>query len=950
MLSTDAGDIAVEIFPISPSESLEPSGERYTSAAGGEVKHEQYHRYFFALQFCDKKEVLDVGSDEGYGSALLGTLAQQVLGIELSPEAVARASRNYGSERVSFTVGDYAAIPLSDASVDVVVSFETLEHVADLQKFFSEIKRILRPDGMLVISTPNAKVYKDLATRPKPSQVKELDADEFRAILSEHFSNYRLLGQRPVIGSAIAPDSSLLSDRHQTFRAADSGEYSVHEGIGRPTYLIAVASETALPEIRHGLLDYRPFLRNLYDLLEKRAIAIREIEQQLRATVTIRDELQEKLRSRESELSEVDKRLSQLSRELQSRDDELAQSRALVAGIQSSGSRRMTLPLRFLRHIAEAIRRRSVRLADRLGVRGLFGHRVLSNGTNSKAREAHLPLPLEAAKRLDAAPTRVASGEPETESQILQRSGLFDEKYYCEANPDVGTTEISPLEHYLSVGGFEGRRPNRLFDSAYYLATYSDVAKAGINPALHYFLNGALEGRDPSAEFDTSYYLEANPDVVASGINPLVHFLRFGAALGRLPLKPETEMEALQRFLHQEVRGLHESIGSLRAIFLSEKLSRAEVGYDVVITPNEVNYQHGTGFLVDRLFRNRANILSIRAANHYGGDHHFGDESLLITHEHPSRPRSIEQTLRNLGGRIPKRIFCVPFLSADLLTAITLCDVFKAPLCLYLMDDQNITTPAIPDSLMQEFLDRCALRLTTHSEMRDAYESKYGRKFYLLPAVVPARLISTSISQPELELVSKRTGALVGSIWGRAWWDRLKTAICDSGLACHWFGNHKSPIFPISAEDLAKAGIHAQGVVSEEVLAHQLRRFPFAIVPTGTLDENDDAAWASALSLPGRILFILATSNTPIILMGSSKTPAARLIEHFRIGVRCDYTAESFLLAVHRVIDPKCQAEMRTNAVRIAPNLSAEGIGEWIDRSLELGRACDDRFEQLMPT
>ncbi len=951
MLSADTGDMAVDIFPIPPSKSLECNGERYTGATGGQVKHEHYHRYFFALQFCDKKEVLDVASGEGYGSALLGTVAQQVLGIDLSPEAVARASRNYGSERVSFTVGDYAAISLSDASVDVVVSFETLEHVADLEKFFCEIKRILRPDGLVVISTPKAKVYKDLGKRQKPSQVKELDADEFRVILREHFSNYRLLGERSVVGSAIAPDSSLLSDagRHQTFRAAESGEYSVQEGIGPPTYFIAVASETALPEIRHGLLGNGPFLRNLYDLLDKRAIAIREIEQQLRATVTIRDELQDNLRSRESELSEVDKRLSQLSRELQSRDEELAQSRALVAGIYGSGSWRMTLPLRFLRHIAEAIRRRSVRLADRLGVRGLFGHRIFADGTNSEAREARR-FPLEAAGRLDAAPTRVPSGEPETELQVLQRSGLFDEQYYCEANPDVATGEISPFEHYLCVGGFEGRRPNRLFDSAYYLSTYSDVAKAGINPALHYFLHGAFEGRDPSAEFDTSYYLEANPDVVASGINPLVHFLRFGAALGRLPLKPETEMEVLQRFLHQEVRELHESIGSLRALFLSEKLARAEVGYDVVITPNEINYKHGTGFLVDRLFGNRANILSIRAANHYGGDHHFGDESLLITHEHLSRPRSIEQTLRNLGGRIPKRIFCVPFLSADLLTAITLCDVFKAPLCLYLMDDQNITTPAIPDSLMQEFLDRCALRLTTHSEMRDAYESKYGRKFYLLPAVVPGRLISTSISQPEPELVRKRTGALVGSIWGRAWWDRLKNAICDSGLACDWFGNHKSPIFRISAEELAKARINAKGVVSEEVLAHHLRRFQFAIVPTGTLDENDDAAWASALSLPGRILFILATSNTPIILMGSSKTPAARLIEHFRIGVRCDYTTESFLSAVHRIIDPKCQAEMRTNAVRIAPNLSADGIGEWIDRSLELGRACDDRFEQLMPT
>jgi hypothetical protein len=291
----------------------------------------------------------------------------------------------------------------------------------------------------------------------------------------------------------------------------------------------------------------------------------------------------------------------------------------------------------------------------------------------------------------------------------------------------------------------------------------------------------------------------------------------------------------------------------------------------------------------------------------------------------------------------------VPFLSADLLTAITLCDVFKAPLCLYLMDDQNVTTPAIPDLLMRDFLDRCALRLTTHSEMREAYEIKYGRKFYLLPAVVPAHLISTSVSQPEPELVHKRTGALIGSIWGRAWLEWLKNAIRDSGLACHWFGNHKSPIFPISTEELAKAGIHPQGVVSEEVLAHQLRRFPYAVVPTGTLDENDDAAWASALSLPGRILFILATSNTPIILMGSPKTPAAKLIEHFRIGIRCDYTAESFLSAVHRVVDPQYQAEMRTNAVRIAPNLSAEGIGEWIDQSLELGQACDDRFERLMP-
>jgi len=439
--------MAVDIFPTSPNEPLELSEERYTSAAG-EVKHEHYHRYFFALQFCDKKEVLDVASGEGYGTALLGIVAQRVLGVDLSPEAVTRASRNYRSQRVSFTVCDYAAMPVSDASMDVVVSFEALEHVADQQKFFCEIKRILRPDGLLVISTPNAKVYKDLATALDPSQVKELDAGKFWAIVSEHFSNCRLLGQRSVIGSAIVPDPSSPSgsDRHQTFRAEDSGVYSVQEGIGRPSHFIAVASETALSEIRHGLLDDQPFLKDLYNLLEKRAIGIRETAKLLRATITNRDALHHQLRSRESELSEVHTRLSQLSSELQSRDDELARSRALVAAIHSSGSWRVTFPLRFLRQIIVAIRRRGVRLADRLGVGRLL---------------ARLPLPRKAVGRSDEAAPQAAATGSETELQILQRSGLFDERFYCEFNPDVVASEITPLVHFSRFGAQEGRFPRR---------------------------------------------------------------------------------------------------------------------------------------------------------------------------------------------------------------------------------------------------------------------------------------------------------------------------------------------------------------------------------------------------------------------------------------------------------------------------------------------------------
>src|SRR6516165_4745725 len=101
----------MDIVTPSPEQPLKFTGERYTSAASGEIKHEHYHRYLFSLQFCHGKTVLDIASGEGYGSALLGIVAEQVLGIDIAPEAVDHASRTYGTVGVSFVVGDCAAIP-----------------------------------------------------------------------------------------------------------------------------------------------------------------------------------------------------------------------------------------------------------------------------------------------------------------------------------------------------------------------------------------------------------------------------------------------------------------------------------------------------------------------------------------------------------------------------------------------------------------------------------------------------------------------------------------------------------------------------------------------------------------------------------------------------------------------------------------------------------------------
>jgi len=525
--------MAVDIFPISPDKPLESFGNGSAGAEEGEVRHGDKDRYFFALQFCEKKEVLVLSSGEGYGAALLGSCARRVVGVDQWPEAVGHASVHYQSERVSFLASNYEALPLPDASLDVAVSFETLEQVPNREKFFNEIKRTLRPEGMLVISIRNTGKQGSVSWNHS-LQANELDEVEFRAVVSQRFTNCRFFGERPAIGSASVQEFLFPGDaiRRQTFGSEGSGADAAQEGRGPPTHFIAVASEATFPEILDGQFDEQRFLRDLGDLLESRSTTIRKMEELLRVTVRNRDALYHQLRSRESELSEADTRLRQFSEKTGSLDDELAQSRSLLAGIYRSASWRVTSPLRYLRQTVETVKDRGLRLVEKIGKGGLW---------------ARLPFPHHAAERADAAPAQANAAKSGTELQILQKSGLFDEQYYREVNPDIGTGEVSLLEHYFTVGAFEGRRPNRLFDSAYYLLTYPEVARAGVNPLLHYFIHGVKEGRDPSAEFDTSYYLETNPDVLAKEINPLAHFLHFGAQEGRFPNRECYERD-LQRF------------------------------------------------------------------------------------------------------------------------------------------------------------------------------------------------------------------------------------------------------------------------------------------------------------------------------------------------------------------------------------------------------------------
>ncbi|HEY6003557.1 MAG TPA: hypothetical protein VIV57_11835 [Anaeromyxobacter sp.] len=368
---------------------------------------------------------------------------------------------------------------------------------------------------------------------------------------------------------------------------------------------------------------------------------------------------------------------------------------------------------------------------------------------------------------------------------------------------------------------------------------------------------------------------------------------------------------------------------------------------DVVVSMNEMNDRHGTGVLVKRVFAGCKGIVSVRARDDYGGDHTFGDVAVVLSQKGFTRADSYRRVLATFEGRDVRRVVCVPFTGDDLVTSIALRDAYGARLGTWIMDDQNVAFQAIPDDLMREALEKSTLRLTTHPEMRQAYEKKYGLRFALLPAVVPGPLVADDVVPPQ---AVKEAGALVGNIWARPWFERLSRTLSRSGHRVDWYGDDQSPYLRFTPEELASARIRPRGLASEPELVKLLRTYAFAIVPTGVLEEDVGTPRVLAeLSLPGRILFIAATSNTPLVVLGSEGTSAARFVRRFDIGVCSPYRPDAFAAAVAEVVRPDAQARLRRNAVRIARTLSADGISEWIWKSIENGSAADDRFERLLP-
>ena len=191
---------------------MEATGERYIpEMMCGQIQAEHMSRYLMVYHMInlDGKTVLDIASGSGYGTYLLSSKASRAYGVDVSQEAIDYSTERYKRNNLTYLVGNCLAIPLETDSVDVLVSFETIEHFDNHQGFMDEIKRVLHPGGVLVISSPNKRLYTDIPKTHNPYHVHELYTEEFRAILQTVFKHAVFFGQNYMLGSIIYPSDMM---------------------------------------------------------------------------------------------------------------------------------------------------------------------------------------------------------------------------------------------------------------------------------------------------------------------------------------------------------------------------------------------------------------------------------------------------------------------------------------------------------------------------------------------------------------------------------------------------------------------------------------------------------------------------------------------------------------------------------------------------------------------
>ncbi len=247
---------------------VEFTGERVVPGqVNDDLWSEHLARYSFAKLYAEGRHVLDAGCGTGYGSSELAGAAASVTGFDVAPSAIDYARAHFAAPR--FVLGSCGSMPFAPNAFDLVVAFEVIEHLADYHAFLRECARVLKHQGLLIVSSPNRLYYSEsrAQTGPNPYHEHEFEAEEFVAELEKTFSNVRLLLQNRVESFAFHSENGREPAEVRIERAGKASE--AH-------FLIGLCSFGPLPERRSFI--YVPTAANL---LRERERHIQLLEGQL---------------------------------------------------------------------------------------------------------------------------------------------------------------------------------------------------------------------------------------------------------------------------------------------------------------------------------------------------------------------------------------------------------------------------------------------------------------------------------------------------------------------------------------------------------------------------------------------------------------------------------------------------------------------------------------------
>jgi SAM-dependent methyltransferase len=300
-----------------------------------DLLNEHLARYAFASRLARGKRVLDAGCGAGYGSAELAEMAERVIGVDVAPEAIAYAREHYTAPNLGFEQASCTALPAGDASYDLVVAFEVIEHLEDWRGFLAEARRVLTSNGQLVVSTPNRLYYTESrgVEGANPFHVHEFDFSEFNAELQTIFPYVALFLENHVEGVTFQPHTG-------------GGTCEVRVDAGEPApdeshFFVAVCANR--PQLGNPTFVYVPRAANV---LREREHHIAKLEGELATKDRWLDKAQQDLAEFDREHQKLLQMFRELKEELErsnqwaeSLDTELAERRARIDALQEELAR-----------------------------------------------------------------------------------------------------------------------------------------------------------------------------------------------------------------------------------------------------------------------------------------------------------------------------------------------------------------------------------------------------------------------------------------------------------------------------------------------------------------------------------------------------------------------------------------------------------------------------------